>query len=203
MTRALAGGAFFVLALTTAAEATPLTWDFQGSVTFSQVAAFPLGTPVDVVWTADPAAPNACAGTDPQVGIYFGQSLTETIGGAAYSIGGILTVGTTLARGCSGSADTGVQLNLVSWNGPGAIEGPLVPSWACCTGPAMLWNNGAPTGAFPLLPPPSALIQGPYFAGGQAAVASTVRALEVVPEPATLILVGLGGVMLRRRIMTR
>jgi hypothetical protein len=203
MTRALAGGAFLVLALATAAEATPLTWGFQGSVIASQVAAFPLGTPVDIAWTADPAAPNACASSDPQVGMYFGQTLTETIGGTAYSIGGILTVGTTLARGCSGPADTSVQLNLVAWSGPGAFEGALVTSWVCCSAPAMVWNNGLPTSAFPTLPPSSALLQGPSFAGGRAAVASSVRAIQAVPEPTTLTLIGLGGLMLRRRIMTR
>ena len=198
MTRTLVGGVFLVLGLAAPAAATPIPWGFQGSVVASQIAAFPVGTPVTLDWAADSATPNECANSDPAVGIYFGQSLTETIGGMSYTVGGILTVGTTLTRGCFGPADTSVRLNLVAWSGPNVVEGPLVPSWPCCNVPSMLWLNGAPTHQYPLRPPESALLSGPYFAGGRAAVTVAVQA---VPEPATLSLLLLGGLVIRRRIM--
>lgn len=201
MTRALVGGVCLVLGLAAPAAAAPITWGFEGSVVASQVGAFPIGTPVTLDWAADPSAPNACASADPAVGIYFGQSLTETLDGMSYTIGGILTVGTTLARGCSGPADIGVELNLVTWTGPNMTEGPLVTSWICCGIPAMAWNNVLPAGAYPSLPPVSATLQGPYFAGGQAAVTVAVRSVQAVPEPATLSLLLLGGLVMRRRIM--
>ena len=200
MTRALVGGVFLLLGLAAPAAATPITWGFQGAVVASQIAAFPVGTPVTLDWAADPATPNACASTDPAVGIYFGQSLTETIGGMSYTIGGILTVGTTLSRGCFGAADSSVRLNLVTWSGPNVVEGPVVPFWPCCNVPSMLWFNAAPTDQYPVRPPQSALLSGPYFAGGRAAVTVAVQA---VPEPATLSLLLLGGLVIRRHIMTR
>jgi hypothetical protein len=198
MTRALVGGVFLLLGLAAPAAATPITWGFQGSVVASQIAAFPVGTAVTLDWVADAAAPNACASLDPAVGIYFGQSLTETIGGMSYTIGGILTVGTTLSRGCFGAPDTSVRLNLINWSGPNVVEGPIVPFWPCCNVPSMLWLNGAPTHQYPFRPPDSALLSGPYFAGGRAAVTVAVQA---VPEPATLSLLLLGGLVMRRHIM--
>jgi hypothetical protein len=201
MRLALVTGLVSVLGIAAPAAATPVTWAFDGSVVASQVGAFPVGSDVALNWVADASAPNACASADPSVGIYFGQSLTETLGGMTYSISGILTVGTTLARGCSGAADTGVQLNLTGWSGPNALEGPLVTSWMCCSVPAMIWDNALATGAYPVLPPVSAVFQGPYFAGGRAAVSASVRALQAVPEPATLALVLAGAMLLRRRIM--
>jgi hypothetical protein len=203
MTRvALVGGVFLALTLATTAEATPLSWNFQGSVVDSGVGAFPVGTSVAVTWNADPATANACAATDPAVGIFFGQSLTETVGNMTYSITGILTVGTTLARGCFGAADNSVRLNLISWSGPGAIEGPVVPMWLCCNVPAMTWPNTVATNAYPLLSPSTATLQGPYFGNAGTGVVAALDAVQAVPEPATIALVVVGGMLLRRRILT-
>jgi hypothetical protein len=197
MRSALVGGLFFVLAAAAPAAATPITWGFQGGVVASQISAFPVGTAVDLDWVADPATPNACASTDPGVGIYFGQILTEQIGGTTYQLGGVLTVGTNLLRGCTGVADHSVELRLLNWSGPDAVEGPLVTNWAGQTGPALLWTNVLAGGAYPLLPPISAVLQGPMFALGRLGVTSVVQA---VPEPATMSLLITGGLLMRRRI---
>jgi MYXO-CTERM domain-containing protein len=185
-----------LLGLARPASATPITWEFQGAVNSSQLSQFPVGTSVTLDWTADPATANACGGSDPAVGVYFGQSLVERIGGMTFQIDGILTVGTNVSRGCSGAPDNSVQLSLVNWSGPDLREGPLGRAWPCCFSPAMFWTNAGPTGAYPLLPPSFALLQGPTVNGGRASVTSSV---QVVPEPASLTLLVLGGAVAWRR----
>lgn len=200
MRLALIAGVVGVLGFAVPAAATPLVWDFQGAVVSSQIAAIPVGTAVSLDWAADPSTANACAATDPAVGIYSGQALTEHIGGMTYQISGILTVGTNLSRGCSGAADQTAELRLVGWSGPNAAEGALVTNWPPPSGPALLWSNPLATGSYPFTPPASAILQGPLFAEGQAGVTSVVQPVAV-PEPATLSLLLSGGLLLRRRIM--
>ena len=199
---ALVGGFVCALGFAAPAAATPVTWTFDGSVVASQVAALPPGAPVTVNWTADAAAPNACAATDPAVGIFFGQSVTGTLNGQTFAIDAILTVGTTVSRGCFGPPDTSAALNLVSWSGPNAAEGPLVPFYPCCIAPRMFWSNPVPIGTYPSSPPISAVFQGPFFLSGLGVV-STVQAVEVVPEPTTLSLLLVACLVGRRCIMTR
>lgn len=198
MRSALLGGVFFVLGFAVPAAAAPITWGLQGAVVASQINAFPVGTAVDLGWVADPATPNMCASIDPLVGIYFGQTLTERIGATTYQLGGVLTVGTNLGRGCSGAADNTAELRLLTWSGPDALEGQLVTNWALQAGPALLWTNLFATGAYPVLPPTSAVLQGPRFALGRLGVTSVVQA---VPEPTTMSLLVVGGLLMRRRIM--
>jgi len=202
MRLALVCGLVCVFGVAVPAAATPMSWGFQGTVASSQVGAFPVGTPVSLEWIADLSTANACAATDPAVGIYPGQSLTEHVDGMSYQIGGILTVGTNLSRGCSGAPDHSVELRLANWSGPNAAEGALVSFWPAPTGPALLWSNVLATGDYPLVPPGSALLQGPIFAQGQAGVTAVLQAVAA-PEPATLSLVVIGGLLMRRRIMNR
>ena len=194
MTRLLlAAGIFAVFA--TPVAATPLNWEYRGIVTFAVGQSdFPVGTPVTFNWFADPAAPNACAATDPAVGIYFNQHVTQLIGAATYDITGILTVGTNVARGCFGPADSSAELRLVSWSGPNLSDGTLlIPFFPCCTGPALGWT--LPGGAYPLLAPRGFFFQGPFFLGG----GQVAGIAEVVPEPVTLSLVTLGALLVRKR----
>jgi len=194
MTRLLlAAGIFAVFA--TPAAATPLNWDFRGLVTSAVGQSdFPVGTPVTFNWYADPAAPNQCAASDPAVGIYFNQHVTERIGAAFYDITGILTVGTNVSRGCMGPPDSNAELRLVSWAGPNLSDGtPLVPFFPCCQSPALLWTLAG--GAYPLAPPRTLFFQGPIFING----AGVSGIVEAVPEPATWSLVALGAVRLRKR----
>ena len=194
----LVGGLLFGLAcgLAGPASATPIAWGLQGAVSSSQLSQFPVGTPVAIDWLADPATPNACAGSDPSVGVYFGQTLTETIGGMTFQIGGILTVGTNVARGCTGAPDNTAQLSLVTWSGPNLLEGPLDRNWPCCFAPALLWSTPSATGAYPMLPPSFAILEGPLAGGGRYAVTSSVQA---VPEPASITLLMLGAAVTWRR----
>ena len=203
MRSALLGGLFLV-GIAAPAAATPMTWAFNGAVVASQINAIPVGTAVSLDWPADPGAPNACAATDPAVGIYLGQTLTEHIGALTYQLGGVLTVGTNLSRGCNGAADASAELRLLTSSGPDAAEGALVTNWNGQSGPALLWTNPLPTGAYPVVPPASALLQGPRFALGTVGVTSVVQAapvVQAVPEPTTLSLLVVGGLLMRRRIM--
>ncbi len=171
------------------ADATPLSWEYHGAVTQDfGLSEFPVGTPVTFNWAADTAAPNVCSGTDPAVGIYSGQTLTETIGGMTYQIGGILTIGTDISRGCFGAFDPrALELRLVTWAGPGTPDGgAVVPNWPCCS-PALV-GGGLSSPEYPFMPPPFAFFQGPDFQSG-GGVAGVVQA---VPEPGSILLLGAG-----------
>jgi len=204
----LLSGVVCLFGIAAPAAATPMSWGFEGTVASSQVGAFPVGTPVSLEWLADASTPNACGATNPAVGVYFGQTLTEHVDGFSYQIGGILSVGTNLSRGCSGAPDNSVELRLTNWSGPNATEGALVTMWPASAGPALLWNNVLATGNYPFMPPGSALLQGPLFALGQAGVTAVLQPVAAsqptavaAPEPATLSLLVTGGLMMRRRIM--
>ena len=175
------------------AEASPLlVWNIYGHTTTSDVLfpQLPLATPIAFSVGIDPAAADQCA-TDGQ-GLYLLSQATMTFGGTTYT-GGFtaLEVNNPLASclGASpGFSETAIRMggfspdpgfSLVSLFGPGTLDGsiPLTPAF----GSFLITSTG---------------LSSPRING-------TIDRVEVVPEPATVFLLGTGAAAIAIRRMRR
>ncbi|MEZ5319935.1 MAG: PEP-CTERM sorting domain-containing protein [Vicinamibacterales bacterium] len=189
-----------LLALPRAAAASPLTWEFVGSVehiTEPGWTTINLGDPFSWTVTFDTEAPNdpGCAAGS---GLYFGAITggSLTVGGYSWSGGsGSIEVNAPLGACGFGSGTTFRQFD---WTG--APAGSRTPFEVVAT----LFYDPPLDGSLPTVPPPSLFVQvnGPIAgAGGPNGTAALAPpAVTAVPEPGTLalLLTGLGAGAHRR-----
>jgi len=180
------------LVCTQRAEASPLlVWNIYGHTTTSDIflPQLPLATPIAFSVTVDLTAPDLCANAGQ--GQYVLPQATMTFGGTTYtSPGAALEVNNPLASclGVPSFPDTAIRISgfspdpgfsLVSLFGPGTANDsiPLTPAFG-----SFLITYG--------------FLSGPRING-------TIDRVEVVPEPASVFLLGTGAAALAFRRMRR
>lgn len=187
---------FFVLS---SADASPITWQFEGTVENSGVAEIPIGTPVLFDWTFDPALLiDSCAGAGGPPGIYNGQSATmhldTTVGMRSYqAAAGFLVSNGVSFFGC-GLPQPDMELRLHTWSGPNLPSAALFANPASGGFPGLFWSDPSLGGKFPTSPPEQVFLSmgGLFLENSSGQPVGFSGSLQAVPEPATLALLGSG-----------
>jgi len=176
------------------AEASPLlVWNIYGHTTTSDPALFPqlpLATPIAFSVAIDLAAPDLCANAGQ--GLYLLSQTTMAFGGTTYT-GGFtaLEVNNPLASclGVSpGFSETAIRIGGFSPD----------PGFSLVS----LFGTGTPDGSIPLTPAFGSFL---ITSSGLSAprITGTIDRVEVIPEPASVFLLGTGAAALAFRRMRR
>jgi hypothetical protein len=160
------------------AEGTPITFDFAGEITISDLIDLPVGTPVTVSWSFDDAEPNGCG--DRGFGFYRNQSAVITLGDWTYTATGYFYTG-RITAGCDTVGWTDRELRLFSWTGPDLPHARLYPG-SGSSAPGLFWMDPVWSSSLPTSPPDLASFGGPIFQ--QDGLPAGLRA-DVHPVPGT------------------
>lgn len=181
------------LALAARANASPVTWQFQGFVSSNGIIPeIPDNSLMTVTWSFDSAEPNMC-GPNAQTGTYAGQHVDFLVGSYLYSAVGFFQSGQPITLGCSTPPHVwGNELRLTLWTGPSFPTAVFLGSAAFF--PGIFWGEDL-NGALPKNPPAISMTDGPVFQT-ESGILALRTTLHPVPEPATLslILAGFAGV---------
>jgi hypothetical protein len=166
------------------AAASPITWSLTGTVSSSSVSGISVGDPASMLLTFDSSAIDV--EPSPSCGLYVGAILSATanFGSQAFTAGP--GGGIEVSDGSGAVAACGIT--------PGNVSAYTYRAFSTVSLIAFFENGLVPSDALLLAPPPLALFDSGLrviLPSGGTAIAE-IQAARVIPEPGTLVLIGLG-----------